>query len=493
MRYIVTALLRTILTGVAASVPPASAPAAAPITPPLSSPSPFVASVLLPGDVGTAVVKVDPYAARVVVLTGSRHRFLSTLDGRDGHLVQHVALGGPVDACCLGFDVVPGRAIVVSQRASATIATLYDDRSLAVLGTARVSAYATSIRVDAARQRLLVLNGTPQNKGFPADNATINTVSMVDLSAQPPTAHPRRLVTRGLFSGGKDVVVQMSLDAATGNLVLITDHGREYRVLLVDPASGTVLHTSVVPYASDLTVTLASSYAFAHQYPPVSWVFPRLRRIFARFGHTLAVIDADNGRVVGSRAVRHAVGSLMADERAGRVFGIAAATGDETAAPPRRVDVFDGRTGDLIASTVTRGDIQTFDQPAPSVGSPAAGVVDVLTGRFFVPTIDPVSLVSGVEVFDARTGALTRHIGLDGVPTLIVDARASRVLALRAPVGSGSNALSVLDASTGAVVATYPRGGYGFGVTTTAVDENAHRAYAVDGENKFVVLRTVPS
>ena len=489
MRGAAAALLCAITIGAVAPAIRSARPLAAPVASPSPRPppSPVVASLPLPGDTGTVALGVDARAGRVVLFTGPNHPFLSTLDARDGRVVRRIALGGVDETYRVAFDAAAGLAITIAQGSNAAFATLYDDRTLDAVGSVRVASYATLVRVDEARGRLFVLNGPAQNV---PDPGAINTVSVVDLHPNVPL--PRVLRPVGSRPTSADALVGMDVDAATGRLVLVTESGRGNAVLLVDPTTGAVAHrTPTVLDPGDWGQTRA----FAYIYPPVAWVFPRLRRVFARFGHMLVVIDADSGRIVRTLTLRHAVGSLVADERAGRVFGVAVGAGDETSAVPRRVDVFDGRSGDLLTSTVTGGDIQLIGRVSQYGDPPAPGVLDARTGRFFVTTIHPVANAGPVDMFDTRSGTLVLGQDLPAAPILALDARAGRVLALETLVHPGTGSLAVLDAHTGAVVATYAHAlpGHFIDALAVAVDEDTHRAFVVGDNGALIVLNTASS
>ncbi len=444
---------------------------------------------------GTAIapdeIGVDARAGRVLFIgrvmgnqttNPTERTSLYAADARDGYIVRTIRLSDL--AALVAFDPAAGRTVVVTGHSpSPAVATLYDDRTIAPVGTAPVSDLPAAVRVDEARGRAFVVNTYPQNA--PTDPNLTNSVSMIDIRSGRLI---RVLHPVGLYTGqGGDTLLSAEVDTATGNLVVaaVGDSLPDDAILLVDPTSGAVLHRIPVPgpprAPGDHSVVAAHVYA-------------QLRRIFvvSRDGLTLVVIDADNGRVVRTLTLRHPLISLVADEHAGRVFAFAPASTNGVGGPPRRVDVFDGHSGDLLSSTVLGEDVATVGSPHGSGRSPIAGVLDAQTGRLFVPTIDGASMSGYVDVFDTHSGALVASRAMPAASILIPSASGQRVLALETRLYPGFGTVAVLDGRTGATVTTYPRvlSTSLDGADAVAVDAGLRRAFVLGGDGELLTLNT---
>lgn len=443
-------------------------------------------TAIAPADIG-----VDARAGRVLFIgrfmgnqatNPTERTSLYAADARDGHIVRAIRLSDL--AALVAFDPAAGRTVVVTGQSPApAVATLYDDGALALVGTAPVSDLPAAVRVDEARGRAFVVNTFPQNA--PTDPNLTNSVSMIDIRSGRLI---RVLHPDGLFNGqGGEALLSAEVDAATGNLVVVAggNGAPEDAILLVDPTSGAVRRR--IPVPGPARQPGDHSFVAAH-------VYAQLRRIFvvSRDGHTLVVIDADNGRVVRTLTLRHPLVSLVADERAGRVFAFAPVSRNGVGGPPRRVDVFDGHGGDLLSSTVLGEDVATVGSPHGSGRSPIAGVLDGQAGRLFVPTINAASMAGHVDVFDTHSGALIASRAMPAASILIPSASGQRVLALETRLYPGFGAVSVLNGRTGATVTTYPRvlSTSLDGADAVAVDAGLRRAFVFGGDGELLTLNT---
>ncbi len=164
------------------------------------------------------------------------------------------------------------------------------------------------------------------------------------------------------------------------------------------------------------------------------------RRLFvATDDSTVAVFDADSGRLVSSSRTMHSSPVAMADdERLGHVFVVNA---DGFGQPVvGSVSMFDARTGTMLRTT-----------PVGKIAKAIA--VDQSSSRVFV-----VNAADGsVSVLDARSGRLLRSIVVGGHPlAVVVDERTGRAVVVadggeRDLAGWGNPAppprVSVLDAT----------------------------------------------
>jgi len=445
-------------------------------------------TAIAPDDIG-----VDARAGRVLFIgrfmgnqttNPTERTSLYAADARDGHIVRTIGLSDL--AALVAFDPAAGRTVVVTGHSpSPAVATLYDDGALAPVGTAPVSDLPAAVRVDEARGRAFVVNTLPQNA--PTDPNLTNSVSMIDIRGGRLI---RVLHPVGLYTGqGGDTLLSAEVDTATGNLVVAAggDGNTEDAILLVDPTSGAVRRR--IPVPAPPRQPGDHGFVAAH-------VYAQLRRIFvvSRDGLTLVVIDADNGRVVRTLTLRHPLISLVADERAGRVFAFAPASRNGVGEPPRRVDVFDGHSGDLLSSTVLGEDIATVGTSRGSGRSPIAGVLDGQTGRLFVPTINGASMSGHVDVFDTHSGALVASRAMPAASILIPSVSGQRVLALETRLYPGFGAVAVLDGRTGATVTTYPRvlSTSLDGADAVAVDGSLRRAFVFGDDGELLTLNTTP-
>jgi DNA-binding beta-propeller fold protein YncE len=136
----------------------------------------------------------------------------------------------------------------------------------------------------------------------------------------------------------------------------------------------------------------------------------------------VSILDARDGTLLRSLGLRQgydnsSVGSLVVDERAGRVFVV----GDN-------VNVLDARSGAVL---VTR----RLPRTGPGSGAARISDVDEQTGRLFVPISysmhDQGPLPGTVSVVDPATARVlkTIRVGLEPV-SAVVNARARQLLVL---------------------------------------------------------------
>jgi DNA-binding beta-propeller fold protein YncE len=190
-------------------------------------------------------------------------------------------------------------------------------------------------------------------------------------------------------------------------------------VKVLDATTGALLRTvaGVAPGVASIAVDAATSRVFLA-------TFTGPGRGSVSYVKGLSILDARDGTLLRSLGLRQGydnsdVGSLVVDERAGRVFVV----GDN-------VNVLDARSGAVL---VTRRLPRTG--PGGVVGVAHISDVDEQTGHLFVPISysmhDQGPLPGTVSVVDPATARVlkTIRIGLEPV-SAVVNARARQVLVL---------------------------------------------------------------
>jgi YVTN family beta-propeller protein len=178
---------------------------------------------------------------------------------------------------------------------------------------------------------------------------------------------------------------------------------------------------------------------------------PRLRH---EHSGGVSLLDARDGRVLGTRAGTSAFGSIVLDGPTQRVFALS-----ESGLVSGLITVLDGRTGAILRTTLD------------SVLDP---MVDRQTGAILAAAIDPQNgQYDHLAFIDGHSGVLRRMVPLQGPLVLDVDSRTEHVFAANfatAPV-------SMLDARTGRLLRTVPVGPTPLGV---AVDARTERVFVTN-------------
>lgn len=367
--------------------------------------SPLVRTIQFAQSMGP--VTVDPRTGYAFVLTwspGSTGQ-VSALDTRTGRLIRTIAVGSAPGGGtgALGIDHPSGHVFVAVDGDAAT-------------GTA------ASVTMLAART-MTVLRRTaiaPAPIGVTVDEAA-GSVTVTSLGAAP--------------AGGRPGGIATIFEAATGRLARVVGAPID-TIVAEDPRAGR-------------------------------------RFIFERGGDgrrgVLSVIDARTGRILRHAVLASTPSAVTVDEGRQRVFALA----------DRTVTTFDARTGRPLCS-------------APVGGGAAAIAVDARTGRVFVARAPFGSGGLGaIMTLDASSGRPLRTLTLTGNPTtLAVDARHGHVFAtdagrLDGRGGLAGGGLDVLDARSGALLRRIPLGGIPGEV---AIDEGTGRIVVASGSSSGAAL-----
>lgn len=385
------------------------------------------------------------------VASGNQARADTSGDGApcdtNGCIVGSVRLQGrPTDAV---VDSATGRAFVIEE-----------------------GDYASTLDVvDLARGRLVTAVPLPGQAGLGMGMVLDDGANRVFVVDKGPFDDKT-----GLLTGHGRVTV---LDATTGAVVRTVPVGTIPVVITDDPSSGRVfvLNQNAQPTRpvgrSSVSVLDARTGALLRTVP-VGFIATRLvvdaraERVFVvNQGRgssddsyrpvgpgSVSVLNSRTGTLIGATTVGQAPRTIIVNAVAGRVFVVNQGPFDpytESASGPSTVSVLDAVTGRAQrTTTIARAlDIATLDQA---------------TGRLFVGTgavgSDSVSgySPSGVAVLDATTGALLRAVALpqrdaaDHLRALAVDARTARLFALEGGDNGRKGRVSVLDATSGAIV-----------------------------------------
>ncbi len=166
----------------AASVPPPAAPVASPAAPasgPLRS-FRVLRQLALGGDGGWDYLAIDPATRRLFVSRGTR---VAVVDADTGAAVGDLADTPGVHGIALAPDL--GRGFASNGRAGTV--TLFDLRSLAVLGQVETGANPDAILYDAATRRVFTFNGGSRDATV-IDAASGAVVATIPLQAKPEFA-----------------------------------------------------------------------------------------------------------------------------------------------------------------------------------------------------------------------------------------------------------------------------------------------------------------
>jgi hypothetical protein len=321
-----------------------------------------------------------------------------------------------------------------------------DARSGRLVGVVPVPAYGTnaSLAVDPRTQRVFVLT-----IAFPAEYVSVFDARTLHLVGRATVSPPSALNT-GWAGGGSPLVVDTRtnrvvvshlasnslgvLDAQDGHLLhTVTlrpadnvSNGtvqvnapfldeRLGRVYLIDAAHD-VVHTLDATSGRPLGHVVVGAFAFGL---PRAVVDERTRRLFVLTRSGVSVLNALSGQLLHAVTMTQTPvmgwGPSMVDEQSGRNF---LSTG-------RSVSILDGLSGRLL-HTVAVG-------AGALGGSPLA--VDERTGHLFVASMGPVDktgLPTGrgvVRVLDGQSGALLHTVPVGAGPLMVVvDERARRML-----------------------------------------------------------------
>ncbi len=291
----------------------------------------------------------------------------------------------------------------------------------------------------------------------------------------------------------------VAVDARTGHVFVTDDSGGVGRVRMVDGATGAVLRTIAGgPSPRGVAVDARTGRVFVANWGPtyrdtgsvsvldaatgmalrtvtvgvnphVVAVDTTAGRVFVTNLYSVSVLDARTGRILRHAVLASTPSAVTVDEGRQRVFALA----------DRTVTTFDARTGRPLCS-------------APVGGGAAAIAVDARTGRVFVARAPFGSGGLGaIMTLDASSGRPLRTLTLTGNPTtLAVDARHGHVFATDAGRLDGRGVLAgggldVLDARSGALVRRIPLGGIPGEV---AIDEGTGRIVGASGSSSGAAL-----
>jgi DNA-binding beta-propeller fold protein YncE len=212
-------------------------------------------------------------------------------------------------------------------------------------------------------------------------------------------AHTGRLLYT--FAAGK-TPVWMAMDARTGRAFVVAGAGTGLRVL--DPRNGHLQRT-----------------VLAGLHPRMLVVDEQIGRAFVLTDAGISVLDTRSGAVLRNVAVGQGrpTGLPLLDARSGRVFDAIVSLAH--APRPGSVIVLDARSGMLIRTVALRD-------------SPGSLVVDERVGRVVVLTRGWPGTINSVSILDARTGAFLRTLPV-GVAAngMAVDERNGHVFVINGP------------------------------------------------------------
>ena len=350
------------------------------------APAPCVARTIPVGHMPVALA-VDTRTQHTFVRNGDGT--MSVLDLTRGTPLRTVVVSKPdANAKGLAVDEQTGRVFVTSGSAVSVL----DATSGSLLRTVRLGAFPVDIAVDTTANRVFVPTG-------------FGTVSLLD-------ARSGALLRTVHTGGAPDLPPAVAVDERTRRVFVAATNF----VKVLDASTGALLRTvaGVAPGVASIAVDAATSRVFlANMTGP--------GRGSLSYVKGLSILDARDGTLLRSLGLRQGydnsdVGSLVVDERAGRVFVV----GDN-------VNVLDARSGAVL---VTR----RLPRTGPG-GVAWISDVDEQTRHLFVPisysTHDQGPLPGTVSVVDTATARVlkTIRIGLEPV-SAVVNARARQLLVL---------------------------------------------------------------
>jgi YVTN family beta-propeller protein len=321
---------------------------------------------------------------------------VSVLDLTRGATLRTVVVSQPdADAQGLAVDETTGRVFVTSGSAVSVL----DATSRSLLRTVRLGAFPDDISVDTTDNRVFVPTG-------------FGTVSMLDARSGA--------LLRTVHTGGAPAVIPgVAVDERTRR-VFVAATGF---VKVLDASTGALVRTvsGVAPGEAYIAVDAASSRVFLANF----------------VGSAVSIFDACDGTLLRTLGARQGyknsfVGSLVVDERAGRVFVVGG-----------NVSVLDARSGAVL---ITR----RLPRTGPG-GVAGRSDVDEQTGHLFVPisytTYNQGSLTGTVSVVDPATARVLKTIPVGVQPvSAVVNERARQVLVL-----NHGNTFTNSKATTGSV------------------------------------------
>ena len=268
----------------------------------------------------------------------------------------------------------------------------------------------------------------------------VGTLALLAAAAAPAAAQSYH-VTHTYTLGGDGGWDYLALDTAGHRLFI----GRQDRVMVVDPAAGTVLGEI---HGLDRAHGVAFDYAAGHG--------------FATSGadSTVTMFDLKTLRVLRHTVAAPDDDGILFDPATGRIFTMNGDAGTATA--------IDGRTGERIGSVYLGG--------KPEFGVSAGD------GTLYVNLEDK----SEVAEVDARALKVTRHWSIapcQGPSGLAIDRAHHRLFS-----GCRSGVMGVSDARAGRLVTTVP---IGQGVDACRFDAGTQLAFASNGDGTLTVIREV--
>lgn len=306
-------------------------------------------------------------------------------------------------------------------------------------------------------------------------------------------------IPRASYGDSYGEPLTLATDTAIGHIVVVTGDG----IQVLDGRTGAIVHSVAMPmYLLAVAVDQRSGHAF---------ILDLGGRVS---GGRVVVLDTRSGRLlhitmVAGGDTRGDMGDIAVDGRARRVFVTKPAAGT--------VSVLDARTGAALTTTlvdldrsfgtlaVAAGDGHVFVAGQTGISmldrrgrtalrrvalgaAPVAMVVDERTHRLVagddvLDAFGNAHGITGVSVFDTRSGALLRTIQVassDSIAALAVDERRGRALValqgatdpLDGQTFTAPGRVLVLDMRTGALVRTIDAG---YAPQAMAVDERDGR------------------
>jgi len=287
----------------------------------------------------------------------------------------------------------------------------------------------TAIAVDTRLGRVFVANYAARNLSV-LDAVTGRVLDTVDLGAQPPLATAVDEATNRVF------VVLASTGAKTPACVRVLDarDGRTVRTVDVEMIPQTVV------------VDAPTNHAFVLTAAPTNG--------------SLDVLDATTGRVQGRLVTNGVPTAAAVAGTAGRLFVATSTYHSKSQTWTSALDMRDASSGRLL---------QTL--PLPDAARPGGVVltVDARTNRLFATysSLTDTGYGASVRVLDAVTGGLLHTLTLRPsevasagmfAGALAVDGAAGRAFMLSYDATTYAARLSILDATTGAVLRTSATG-----------------------------------
>lgn len=344
--------------------------------------------------IGTVILGVFPSSLAVDTQTG--HAFVingldssvSVVDDAQGVLLRTVPVGsnGGADPEAVVADSASGRVYVTTDD---DYLTLFDSASGAILRSGSLGASGTALAVDPATGHLFIVS------------TDSGAVEMLD----GRTAAALRTRQVGAFP------VALSIDAAAHRLFVV--NSGDNTLSMLDDRTGAMLRTVPVGQGPDQVL--------------VSVALQRLYVVNARDRSVTLLDEVTGARVTTltqpSNVPLTAVPRLAVDAASGHLF-LAAGT---------QLALYDARTGGLRARIQAVGRVTTM-------------AINPVTGHLLLALagpMDPLGHVlglSGVQVRDARTGALLRTVQVGVAPVAIaIDPVRKRVLVVNSGVnGDGT-------------------------------------------------------